>query len=362
VSRAAGFLSGAYRCLLRLHPAGFRTEFGAEMEGVFAQAVADATEAGRGAVGRLCLRELLDMTQALACEWAGYLRDRLPWPKGGIMTLRLVGDEAAPRVAGRGTPAPWGQAILAAAALLVPGLAGSLRELPALQVRWPALVFGSYLFILLGLLAGWVRGFPRWSYAYAGYGLLFALYLSGVTTPELRLLGYTFQRHEPWGWRAWLGLTAVAVLALLLTRSLRPLGRILGGTWRDATRLSLALYGTLPLVAGILFDEVRAPYPAPFLALSTIGLAAGALAHMRASATLPRMAALLAGLTASWLVITPALALYWHGRRVGVGAPPLHWTETVMPMALAWIMVSAALLLPALVGWLGYKVGSQRAA
>ena len=212
-------------------------------------------------------------------------------------------------------------------------------------------MYGAHLFILLGWLAGWVRGFPRWSYPYVGYGLLYALYLSSVSTPGLQLLGHTFARGEHWGWRAWLGIGAVAVLALLLTRSLRPLARLFTGAWRDWSRLSFALYGFLPLALWILYDEVHGPYPAPFLIVASLYLAAGAVAYCRSSTPPARAPSLLAGLTTSWLTITVALSAYWHGPRVP-GRGPFHWSETAVPIALAWVVRVLILLTPLLLGLL----------
>jgi hypothetical protein len=255
---------------------------------------------------------------------------------------------------------PWPQTLLAALALLVPGLA--LAGWPNLPPGWHrALTFGSYLFILAGLLAGWVKGFPRWSYPYLGYSLIFPLWLAHVASPGLQLLGHRFTPNEVWGWRAWLGLEAVAVLALLSTRSLRPLARLLAGIWRDWTRLSLALYGTLPFVIWILFDEVHSPYRLPFLIVTSLALAAGALAHMRSTTPGRRMASLLAGLTVAWLVGTAGLSAYWHGFRVP-GYAPLHWSETALPMALAGLVVAAILLVPAVFHLLRRVVPSRRAA
>jgi hypothetical protein len=98
-----------------------------------------------------------------------------------------------------GTPAPWGPALLAAAALLVPGPITALSELEVLHTSWPVLAFGAYLFILAGVLVGWVKAFPRWSYPYIGYGVIYALYLSGVSTPAVQILGYTFPPNQLWG-------------------------------------------------------------------------------------------------------------------------------------------------------------------
>lgn len=204
-------------------------------------------------------------------------------------------------------------------------------------------------------------GFPRWSYPYLGYALVFALWLSGVATPGLRLAGHTFSPHEVWGWRAWLGLGAVAAVALLWTRSLRPPARFFAGIWHDWTRLSFALYGTLPFVLWVLFDEVQPTYRLPFLVVTTLCLTGGALTFMRAPTTARRTLSLLAGLTASWLVSTVALSAYWHGPRVP-GHAPFNWPATAVPMAAAGVVVAAFLLVPVVLGLLKRWVQPRRVA
>jgi len=359
MSRTARLLSRGYRCLLHFYPASFRAEFAAEMDEVFREAVADAAQRGKRALARLGLREIGTWPCAVGREWAGTLLARLDRQKGAVMNSGASSHEPVPARVDAGTPVPWYHVLLAALALLVPGLALAGWPLPDPWHLAP--LFGSTLFILLGLLAGWVRGFPAWSYLYLGYGLLFALWLSNVATPGLELLGHTFARNELWGWRAWLGLGAVAVLALLLTRSLRPLARLCTGAWRDWTRLSLVVYGTLPFVTWMLFDEVHAPYRAVFSILSALLLAAGAVTYLRSETTRNRMLSLVAGLTASWLATTAGLAAYWNGPRVP-GRPPFHWSDTLVPMAIAWAVVAAVLLVPATLSLLQRLARPRRAA
>ncbi|MGD8793230.1 MAG: hypothetical protein PVF47_11825, partial [Anaerolineae bacterium] len=345
MKRATRLLSHGYRCLLRLYPAPFRTEFAEEMGEVFDRAIADAACRGRGALLRRSLREFGTGPAALGREWSAGLQARLNRKRGTIVADRPSPRDLLSPPVEAGLPVPWPQTLLAALALLVPGLA--LAGWPNLPAGWHlALTFGSYLFILAGLLAGWIRRFPRWSYPYLGYSLLFPLWLARVATPGFQFLGHSFTPNEIWGWRAWLGLEVVAVLALLWTRSLRPLVRLLAGIWRDWTCLSLALYGTLPFVIWILFDEVHTPYRLPFLIATSLALAAGALAHMQSTTAVRRMASLLAGLTVAWLIGTAGLSAYWHGFRVP-GYAPLHWSETALPMALGGLVVAAILLVPA---------------
>lgn len=359
MSRPAGLLSRGYRCLLRLYPATFRAEFAAEMDDVFGEAVADATQRGRGALVRLCLRELCAWPGAVGRQWTCTLWARFGGRKGAIMDGGPFAPEPLPSRAEAPGPVPRHYTLLAALALLVPGLALAAWFLPG---SWrQTLVLGSYLYVLLGLLAGWVRGFPTWSCLHVGYSLLFALWLSVVSSPGLELLGHTFGANEVWGWRAWLGLAVVALLALLLTRSLRPLARLFAGAWRDPTRLSLVVYGTLPLVIWVLFDEVHDPYRSSFEIVIAFLLAAGAVAYVRSETTGQRILSLLAGLTVSWIVSTAGLAAYWNGPRVP-GHAPFHWFDSVVPMVLAWAVVAAILLAPASLSLLQQRARPHRTA
>lgn len=91
-----------------------------------------------------------------------------------------------------------------------------------------------------------VKGFPRWSFPYWGMALAFSSLLVGAALPGLIVFGHTFGRGELWGWRAWIPVLTVAVIALLLTRVVRPLRQLVTGVWHDWTRLSFAFYGTCP--------------------------------------------------------------------------------------------------------------------
>jgi hypothetical protein len=124
------------------------------------------------------------------------------------------------------------------------------------------------------------------------------------------------------------------------------LGRLFTGVWRDWTRLPLALYGCLPLMMRLLFDEVRWPHGAIFLIMTSLFLSAGAVAHMRSTSTVQRMLSLLAGLTAAWLVGSLGLAAYWTVPREPHWRPPATWSEATLPMAFGWAIVVAILLAP----------------
>jgi hypothetical protein len=251
---------------------------------------------------------------------------------------------------------------------LVIGLAWTMLALveflPYVWLGYVALwlFIGGYLALLIGFGVGWAKGFPRWSYPYAGYVLVFTLYFMHVATPGPRIFNYTFRSNDLWGWRAWIPFSVMAVIALLFTRSIRPLLQLVTRVWQDWTRLSFGLYGIMPLVVFISFDEVNRRYQLPFLLVLTLVLAGGALAYMRSARTWRRALALLIGLTLSWAVTTVGTAIYWDGRlEPWMRGEPDRWYEIVGRSAIAGTVLVALMFAPALLGLLRRSIEFIRA-
>jgi hypothetical protein len=269
-------------------------------------------------------------------------------------------------VHGRGS---WGEALAGMVPFLVIGLAWTMRALvgerPYVWLGYVAfwLFIGGYLALLVGFGVSWVKGFPRWSYPYVGYVLVFTLYFMRVATPGLRIFNYSFGSNDLWGWRAWIPFLVIAVIVLLLTRSVRPLFRLGTGIWQDWTRLSFGLYGIMPLVVVMSFDEVNKGYQLPFMLVLTLVLAGGALAYMRSARTWQRALALLIGLILSWAVTTVGTAIYWDGRlEPWMRGEPDRWYEIVGRSAIAGTVLVALMFTPALLGLLRRSIRFIRAA
>jgi hypothetical protein len=207
---------------------------------------------------------------------------------------------------------------------------------------WIALAVrgAGYLGLLGGLVIGWVRGFPRWSYAYLLSVPLIGL-LSGAISlgPGVRL-----------GWRALIPLGVAAATALLLTRSLRPLRRLVKGVWADWTQLSFALYSLMPTLVWIAFDEVADRFELPFMVALNLVLIGGALAYVRSATPRRRVMVLVDALALAWMATAVGTAVYWHRRMVGQGTRPLDWAIGVRPALIALFVLIALLLAPALLG------------
>jgi len=255
----------------------------------------------------------------------------------------------------------WSEGLLGMAPFLIFGLSVFPYGLWFGWVTfWPRTV--GYLLLLLGFGVGWVKGFPRWSYPYVAIVLMYTLWWTDVATPGLTLLNHTFRRGELWGLRAWIPFSAMAAICLLLTRSLRPLLRFFTGVWRDWTRLSFGLYGLMPLLVWVSFDEVNRSYQFPYLVVSMVLLAGGALAYMRGGRAQERVFALLAGLGLAWTVTTIGVATYWHGRQDFWMREPGNGYQMAGTMLIALVVLGALVLTPAALGFLRRLTSLRRAS
>jgi hypothetical protein len=288
---AGPLLTRLYDCLLKLYPRPFLAEFGDEMRAVFAQALNGVGVAGfppvkrRIEMIRLFLKEVWDLPVALLPAL------RFSFGSGRKEAFAPAAGDREPDKpdAWVGSRASWGEALLGALPFLLFGLAHfliaihELGKFANLPVN-PWLYYGSGLLLLIaiGLAIGGIKGYPRWSYAYLGM----AVYLSS----------YYFNGSfggVVYGWRFRVPLVVAILLPLLVTRSLRPLARLIQGAWNDWTRLSFGLYAyLLPIYTTIFLDMKWGTNELIGLAIDTLLLAAGAVAFLRSRTIWQRVVSL----------------------------------------------------------------------
>jgi hypothetical protein len=126
------------------------------------------------------------------------------------------------------------------------------------------------------------------------------LVVASIYTNGLKIFGYTMG-NEAWGWRAWAPLLITVGIALLLTRSIRPLRELVLGIWQDWTLLSLAMYSFVGFMM-LLYDEVRAPYTIAFMTASTLVICTTVWIFMRSVNRVHRLIILLGGFFAGLLI------------------------------------------------------------
>jgi hypothetical protein len=197
--------------------------------------------------------------------------------------------------------------------------------------------------------AAWIRGFPRWSFPYLGFGILFSLLMRSIASPGTTILGHEIGRPERLLWQAFVPALIVAGVALLVTRSFQPLRKLAAEVWNDWSVISFALYGMLPIALVAPFDETHGGGLVG-MALSLV-LGIGALAYMRSTRTWQRAAALAGGLAVSWLAATAWLTVYWQGRQVfWMSVPADGYYRTAEAMGRAGAVLMVLLIAPALLG------------
>jgi hypothetical protein len=321
-----------YGRLLYLYPRRFRVDFGAEMQSVFAQAVAD--ECGYKLLF-LFLRELRDLPGSLLDAYAAQ------WSRGGSMFTQ---DKHVP-------PSTRWQALAGALPFLAFGIASILGKVGrGYDIRGLNAEMAVYFMALIGLLIGWIRGFPLWSYGYLGWSLLIA----GFNT-NVRIYGVD------WGYRVWAPLALVVALALLWTRSLVPIKRFFLGIWNDWTRLTFVMYALSVFVA-LAYDENHHPFLILLMAASTLIVASGAWVFLRSSRVIGRVLSILVGFIAA-MVLVGISYLTWDWRAY-YGLPPSdYWLDSlgVAPVGvLFWLLI---LFWPALIvlarRFISHRIASQ---
>ncbi len=299
------------------------------MQAVFAQAVAARKK--RWDLAALCWREFSTLPVALVNQHWEHFLERL---QGGTIPTR---NEFT-------VPSSKREALLGALPFLAFGLVSMWGKLD-IPIHDGYFWLGFYFLILVGLLAGWVKSFPRWAYAYLGWALIFAWWWTNMRTNGLNLFGHIFAYNESWGWFIWSPLAGIALLALAWTRSLRPIRQFFLGIWNDWTRLSFILFA-FPAWISLIYDENHHPYLLLFMLGSTLAFTIGAYIFGRLANSFLRILCLVTG-------TLTALGFAWEcdatwDFRAYYDLPLIHepWYVTVLRWSTALMFIALFLFGP----------------
>lgn len=229
-----------------------------------------------------------------------------------------------------------------------PGDAKAIQSTGISIASWGFLLIAILLIITLA--TAWTTGWPRWSFPYLGIQLALSLLLTGSTFPGLRLFGHTFTSDEFLGWRAWIPEMIWLAIGLILTRSLKPAGQLFKGIGQDWTRLSFLIYGLLPVVMVITFDEVRAEEW--ILVLLGLFLAGGALGYLRAIGRMHSFVWLAGSVALVWTCAAVYLGVYWNERKEAWMTTPGNGWQVFFQTLLFGLVLVAILSLPGVVAGL----------
>jgi len=228
-------------------------------------------------------------------------------------------------------------------------------NLPAWFNHPSLFLFAFFLFPNIGLAIGWIKSFPRWSYAYIMFAIVISLYMKSVTTPGLELFGVQLFGRQLWGLSAWIPFYLALVIGLIVTRSFKPLFALISNIKEDWTLASFSLFSCLPWFIWVCFDEIERAFSFPFMVvISLIFLITGWL-YMRGARQVQRALILLLSTALTWALATIANAIYWDGRVEDWIPTPDHWYMTVFRMTLILGPILVIIFSPALIGVLRYK-------
>jgi hypothetical protein len=333
-----------YRLLIYLYPPAHRREYGELMAHAFRDQCRAAQRQGVIAWLSLWRRTLVDAVVSMVVE-------HLEAQKKGIMTSLFVKTDE---------PGTWPEALAGAVPFIFYGAAAvafALGQNGLLTAPGPfgwayfiwAIFIGNALSAAVFTI-GWIKGFPRWSYAVLLPMLYNTDWLSTV------YLG----RPSPFaGIKAWLPLLIGIAVALLWSRSVYPLWQFVKGARQDWTRFSFLLYGFLIVMVMGGIDETHGMALIPHTVAGTGFLVAGAAAYIRAWNAARRMLALVLGMAFSSVIVGAFVEMYWSGRYepwMKAPMPELDVLSLLVRLAIGLTFSTVILLSPLLLAWLGQAV------
>lgn len=215
-------------------------------------------------------------------------------------------------------PESWASTTIGAMCFLLVGLQMMAFEIP---VDWDLNKWlqENAVYMLLfwlglgpvGFAAGWISGFPRWSYPYTGMAFIMALYMSNVATPGIRILGHTFGSRDLWGVRSFIPLVLAVLVALIFSRPRNQLPRLLGNLFQEGSILSFLMLGCMPLLVMIPFDEIDRLYSLYYMALVMVLMVITAVLYLRMRSRWGSSLALIIGIAVIIAIVEAGSIVYW---------------------------------------------------
>lgn len=314
------FLIRLYTLLLHFYPRQFHTAYGQEMQSVFIEVI--TPESGLKSV-TLFLHELFDLPSSLLSIYAAQ------WFQGATMYSQ---NEYI-------IPSTRWQTLIGTLPFLAFGIVSMIDKTDHVNPFRDLYFYLAFcLLVSVGLLIGWIREFPLWSYSYLGWSV-FIIWIGS----NGRINGISLAPP------IWLIFGIMVLVALLWTRSLNPFKNLFRDIWNDWTRLSLCMYTFIAFVF-LIYDENHHPYLLIFMAASTLAIAAGAWFFFRSSDLIGRVVSILGGFISS-NVIGLICDKTWDARAYYnlAEASPSPWYMTIFRSVMILSLFAAILLWPAII-------------
>ena len=341
-----------YSLLLYLFPSSYRDEYGDELRVVFGLSFDAAMKAGWTEALRVALHELVGLPGAILYE---HLRERRKMMAG--KSVSWFDFEPGSRNEILAALAPF---LLGAALPTLVSLIGNSIDIPL----WIQIVFTLFMWFLIGslLILGFMKSAPRWFMPYLGVPLsIISLIVANfMINPEWH--GFPFLRDASWFVRQifylgmiWMGLIVSILLVFLLTRLIPRLRAFHQRLRDDWTLLCFILYGAMPFVIFLSFDEFK--HYEPYLLLSFLVLALGGWLYMRGGTLQAKFWSLLGGLTLAMSVAFLGQNLLYESSYPYSNSSP--WTTT-MSTVIMWLWMVLFMFISAGLGLLPHSNEHQK--
>ncbi len=295
------FLCHLYTRLLILYPKVFREEYSEELQSVFELSLEEAATKSAFEVGRLVVREFVNLPKAVILE---HLREQ----RNSTMSGRINSffDFA---------PGSWKEFLTA---LLPFFLAGGIMPLlnylgrvgGATNTLATAIMLALFGLFLVLLVFGGIRGMPRWSLPY--FGFIFAILsvypFSAIFGMPIYFLFGAFRDQSLfidilWDGIFWYGFLTIIVVLIGMPRFSSAFQHFKN----DWTQLSFILYGGVPFALWLTFDEYAGDEP--YMFVSFLVLAMGAWFYLCSEGEWKRFGVLFIALMLVMSIVTVGKAI-----------------------------------------------------
>jgi len=290
-----GIVERIYRLILRAYPPEYLETFENEMQNTFTEGLEEARLQSN--LMSFILREIYDMPKALVNIYWYRWNQKI---SGGIELLQQATSSSDLPPAPPDGRTSWRQFILETSMFLITGLfmiLATYLTFDGLRPGWQrnTELLGNIIVPLTVpfLIIGLVRGLPRWAYPLGGLLLSYSGVIAGQTSLWLFLS---------------IMLLAFAILIIVgiltnpqpthLPLPLRRIGQSLSIDW---TRLSFGIFGAMPLIILMVFDDAYTNGQTPYFSFSVLTMIVGAMVYCKSRDTNIQIVSLLAGLTISIL-------------------------------------------------------------
>lgn len=352
----ARIASALLRASLALYPARYRREYGEERACILQLALEEAAGSGPLRLFQFCIREWRDLPLSLFREHIREWRLRMESNDTDLQNIREPGYTLWVGIL------PFVLLGIMAVAFEFPREWGNAELFRTLG---GVLMFGGYLIILIGLLFGALAEFPRWSFPYLIYSIVFALYVSHAATPGLVVFNIEMWGRELWGWRAWVPLGIVIVLVLLVNRHpWKLLKSLWNGIVKNWSHLTFGLYGLFPLLVFVGFDEIDNTYSFPGAVVATAFIVSGAFLYLRLKIPFWRTFSLFAFAFLGIFAVQGTSHFYWDTHYINpitgesrLLERPIPYGSILIKSIRSALVAVLFLLLPVAVKILGYIEG-----